>query len=259
MERTVSDEPYTDAILYDLEFDGFDEDVIYYVELSRALVAGGPVIELGCGTGRLTLPLARAGLSTVGVDRAGAMVDRLDAKLESESPAVRDRLEVVRADYRTWAPPEPVSIVLWPFNALHHLESPEALTAMLARVRSWTRPRGVLALDAYLPDPELYGTDPEREYEHHQLVDPRTGEVLESWEQGWWDAEAETTHIVQAYRRPDGSQKRVHLVLRMFPHATLLRCIEAAGWTVVAEYGDFDGTSLTPHSLKWVAQLLNPI
>ncbi|MEO0602319.1 MAG: class I SAM-dependent methyltransferase [Myxococcota bacterium] len=254
----MSDEPYTDAFLYDLEFDGFDEDVVYYVELAKVLAAERPVIELGCGTGRLALPLARAGLPTVGIDRAGAMVDRLDVKLEQEPGEVRARLEVVRGDYRTWSPPKPASVVLWPFNALHHLDGPAALTAMLARIRSWTCPRGVLALDAYLPDPELYGTDPDRRYEPREFVDPHSGERIESWEQGWWDAEAETTHIVQAYRRPDGSERRVHLVLRMFTHDQLLTSIRDAGWQLVAEYGDFTGTALTPDSLKWVAQLINP-
>ncbi len=254
----MSDEPYTDALLYDLEFQDFDEDVAYYVALARALAAGGAVVELGCGTGRLTLPLAHAGLQTIGVDRAPAMVERLLAKLDGANPEVKARLAVEQADYRQWAPDAPVALVLWPFNALHHLDSPATLTEVLARVRTWTHPRGVLALDAYLPDPELYGSDPDQRYEPHQLVDPRSGEVLETWEHGWWDAEAETTHFVQVYRRPDGSERRVHLALRMFRREVLRRCIDDAGWELVAEYGDFDGTALTTDSLKWVAQLLNP-
>jgi len=254
----MSDEPYRDGLLYDLEYRDFDEDVAYYVELARALAAGRPVVELGCGTGRLTLPLARAGIDTIGVDRAGAMVDRLEEKLGTEPADVAARVRIVRADYRDWAPDERVPLVLWPFNAVHHLDSTDALVAMLALIRRWVRPRGVLALDGYLPDPDLYGPDPETRHERRTFRDPRTGEPIESWEQGWWDAAARTSHVVQVYRRPGGAETRVHLRLRMFTRDELHEAIRRAGWRLVAEYRDFGGEPPAPDALKWVGQLVGP-
>lgn len=251
----MTDEPYTDAVLYDLEYAHFDEDVLFYVNLARRLAPRGPVVELGCGTGRLTILLARAGIPVIGVDRANAMVDRLEAKLAEEPATVAERVRVVRSDYRSFAPEAPVPLVVWPFNSLHHLDSPEALTAMLARIRSWLTDRGVVALDAYLPSPELYGPDPEARHEVRQLVDPRDGEVLETWEQGWWDADEQKNHILQVYRRSDGTERRVHLALRMFEHDRLLACIEEAGLSLGGEFGDYLGAPLAEDALKWVAWL----
>ncbi|MEN0064758.1 MAG: class I SAM-dependent methyltransferase [Myxococcota bacterium] len=251
----MSDEPYTDAVLYDLEYEHFDEDVSWYLGLAQQLAPRGPVIELGCGTGRLTLPLAKAGIFTTGLDRAGPMVDRLEAKLRGEPAAVQEALCVLREDYRAYAPPEPVPLVLWPFNALHHLDSEADLVSMLMRIRSWMGPHGTLALDAYLPDPTLYGTDPERRHEQRRFVDPRDGIELESWEQGWWDAENQTSHVLQVYRRPDGTETRVHLALRMFTRRALHQAISEAGWTLISEFSDYQGTPLADNALKWVAVL----
>lgn len=250
----VGDDPYADAGLYDLEYADMVEDVAFYVD--RARVAGGPVVELGCGSGRLTVPIARAGVQVTGVDRAEDMLRALSAKLAREPEVVRERVRCVRGDYRAVELPEAAfAAVLWPFNALHHTTDEEDLCAILRRIRGWIRPGGRLVLDCYLPDRELYDHDPEDRYEGRTFVDPRTGEPLESWEQGWWDEASRVHHVIYVYRRPDGSERRTHLQLRMYEIDELRAAIRDAGFDVVREASDFHGRPTGPGTLKWVAAL----
>ena len=248
----IGDDPYADGLLYDLEYADVREDVDLY--LQRASEAEGPVVELGCGTGRLTIPLARAGIPITGVEASPSMLERLRAKLEREEPAVRDRIALHAGSWATFRPTAPADVVLWPFNALHHSRDEAALRDVLVHVRSYVRPTGRLALDAYLPDPLLYGRDPDRRYEPRTFVDPLTGDLLESWEQGWWDEDAHVHHVVYVYRS-GGAERRTHLQLRMFEIDVLRSVVGDAGWRIVTEASDFAGTPVGPRSLKWVAML----
>jgi hypothetical protein len=179
------------------------------------------------------------------------MLDALRSKLEAEPDEVRARVTLVEADYHAVDPPGgPFQVVLWPFNALHHCADPVQLTTLLRRARAWA-PQ--IALDAYLPDRKLYDRDPDARYEFRTFTDPRTGEPLQSWEQGWWDEPARIHHVVYVYARSDGSERRVHLQLRMFELAELRQALADAGWRPVRELQDFGGALLGPGALKWVA------
>lgn len=248
------DDPYADAVMYDLEYAGMTEDLQHYAD--RARRAGGPVVELGCGTGRLTRHLARRGTVVHGVDRAPDMLRRNRELLAAEAPEVRARVTLEEADYRSWAPPGAFAAVLWPFNALHHCEGADDVVGVLTAARRWIRPDGFLALDCYLPDRSLYDRDPEGRYEFRDFVDPRSGETLTSWEQGWWDEAGRIHHVVYTYRRPDGREHRAHLRLRMFERPELDALIARAGWRVARACADFSGQPLTERSLKWVATLV---
>lgn len=244
------EDPYGDGTLYDLEYAEHDEDVDWYVMHARR--ADGPVLELGCGTGRLTLPIARSGVAVHGVDRAPRMLRVLEDKLAGEELSVRQRIRLIESDYRTLEPDRTFGAVLWPFNALHHCEGPDDLVATLERIRGWTSPQGRLALDCYLPDVELYDRDPEDRYEPRWFVDPRSGGSLESWEQGWWDAEQRVHHVLYTYRHRDGREERCHLALRMYELPELHQMLASSGWVLEQELQDFVGTAVGPGALKWV-------
>lgn len=251
MGSELTDDPYADGTLYDLEYEHQHEDIDWYVLHARR--AAGPVLELGCGTGRLTLPIARAGRAVVGVDRAPAMLRHLEHKLEAEDADVRGRVRLVEGDYRSVEPGDAsFAAVFWPFNALHHCGGPDEVRAVMERARAWTRPDGRLVLDCYLPDLELYDRDPEARYEPRQFVDPRSGEVLQSWEQGWWDAKERVHHVLYVYRHPDGREERSHLRLRMYELPEIRALLDQAGWELVQESEDFVGSPIDDGALKWV-------
>ncbi|MFT4628798.1 MAG: SAM-dependent methyltransferase [Myxococcota bacterium] len=245
-------DPYGSAELYDLEYSDMTEDLEHYVRLARRYRF---LLELGCGTGRLTLPMARTGAGVHGIDHSAQMLAGLERRLRLERPQVRYRVQYQQGDFRSFDPPARYPLVIWPFNALHHCTGPEDVVRVLDNVRDCLMPSGLLGMDCYLPDIELYDRDPNKRYEFRTFADPRTGEPLQSWEQGWWNAETRVHHVLYVYRHADGREEKAHLQLRMFELDELRALIRNAGWRIRSQASDFQGTPVTQKSLKWVAIL----
>ena len=121
------------------------------------LAAGGPVLELGIGTGRIALPLAAAGVEVHGVDASPAMVERLRAKPGG------DAIPVIVADFAERLPevPDGFAVVLVTFNTFFNLVAPGAQERCLELIRNVLRPGGVLVVEAFVPadDPAASGVD----------------------------------------------------------------------------------------------------
>src|SRR3954466_13975543 len=125
---------YEDPAYYTKTYRGRVEDVRYYVDL--AALRGGPVLEYGCGNGRIAVPIARAGVEVVGVDLSPEMLADLRARLRDEPTAVRRRIEVRRGDMRRARLGRRFPLIICPFNAFLHLYTRRDVEAFLARVRA---------------------------------------------------------------------------------------------------------------------------
>jgi SAM-dependent methyltransferase len=248
----ADNDPYRDPALYDLEYGDQHDDVAWYVGLARR--HRGPVLELGCGNGRITLALARADVEVHGIDASPVMLADLERKLRAEPDRVRLRVRVREGNFLTLEGSTQHPLVVLPFNALHHCPGHAALRSLLDGVRRSLRPGGVFALDCYLPDPVLYRRDPDRLYEERRFPDPRGGELL-SWERGWWSPRDRVHHVCYVYRRADGTEEELHLRLHMYGLAELRELVHRAGFAIAWEASDFDGAPMFDGALKWVVAL----
>ena len=148
----LPDDPYADiAALYDLEHGNYDEDVDLY--LNFALVTGDPVLELGCGSGRLLVPLAESGHRVTGLDASPAMLSR--ARAVATEADVADRVTLFQGGMEAAdaAPGGPFGIVIVALNGLMHLPTQDAQRRALAAARRALDPRGQLVLDVLHPTP----------------------------------------------------------------------------------------------------------
>lgn len=244
------DHPYREPKLYDLEYADYDEDIQFYASLARRW--GRSVLELGCGTGRLTLPLAATGARVYGIDAAPTMLTGLTEKLADAPADVASRVRYAEGDFRTLDLGETFSLVILPFNAIHHCADLDEVNAMLQAVKRHLAPNGLFAFDLYLTDLALYDRDPNQRFEERTFIDPRTGTSLHSWEQGWWDAERCVHHVVYTYAHLDGTEERVHLALRMFERDEIKQALADAGLNIRREASDFTGRAMHSKALKWV-------
>jgi SAM-dependent methyltransferase len=109
---------------YDLEHVGDDEDVVFYVGLAKSLHPKS-VLELACGTGRITVPLAeegaRSGFSVVGLDSEANMLKQARDKARHMSGAACKRLKLVHGDMRKWHGREPFDLIIVPCGSISHL------------------------------------------------------------------------------------------------------------------------------------------
>ena len=120
----------------------------------KAADSGGPVLELGAGTGRITIPIAEDGIRVSALDLDAGMLDKLRQKAAALSPDVRARISVHQGDMRSFALGDRFALVVIPFRAfLHNLTRDDQLAA-LRSAHAHLRPGGELALNVFHPSLE---------------------------------------------------------------------------------------------------------
>ena len=218
-------------------------DVAFYVEL--ACGAGGPVLELGCGTGRVLIPTARAGVEIVGLDGAGPMLALCRDKLAAEPEATRARVGLVEADMRRFDLDRTFALATCPFRPFQHLLTVDDQLACLAAVRRHLAPGGRFALDLFDPDlehltgelgresapePAFALPDGRRVLRRHRIV-------ARDLSAQWQDVE-----LIHDVRHPDGREERLVRAFRM-RHGfrfEVEHLLARAGFAVEAAYSDFE-------------------
>ncbi len=129
------------------------EDIPFYTELART--ANGPVCELACGTGRILLPLARAGIEVTGLDLSQGMLDVLQAKLDKEPRDVQSRVALKCADMRDYRFSRKFGLVICGFNSFLHLLTTDDQLACLASIREYLADNGLLCIAVFAPYHDL--------------------------------------------------------------------------------------------------------
>lgn len=230
-------------------------DVPFYRTL--AVESGGPVLEIGCGTGRLAIPMARAGVAVWAVDSAPAMLAQLAAKLAREPAAVRDRIAVVHGDAVALDLPDRgrFALAILPFNVAMLVADAGQRRRLLAAVVSHLAPGGRLALDVMNPlaldttaDTKGVPSEPRfnpltaTTYIKMSLADAVDGDGVQRV-YGWYGE-----------LRPDGGVTLTEYGFRwrMIGRDEVEAMLAEAGLTVERVSGDFEGTPWTPDSRRIV-------
>lgn len=148
---------YTDPEIYDLENVDFEPDGPFILALARGL--GGSVLELGCGTGRLTIPLAENGIDIVGLDVVPGMIERAMQKSEGLP------IEWIVADARTFHLDRKFQLIFEAGSVFHHMLTRMDQEAYLARVHEHLDDGGRLVLNLFFPHPNrLINTEMEEDW-----------------------------------------------------------------------------------------------
>ena len=232
------------ARFYDLTHASLTADFPLILQL--AANANGPVLELGCGSGRLLLPLARAGHTVTGLDLSIAMLDRAQARLAQEATAVQARAALHQADMTSFSLPNAprFGLIIIPYNTLLHLDTAQAV-ATLRQARRYLAGNGRLFID--LANPVDIANTPEDALLslENVLTDPETGELIVHLASNRLDTAVQTMHITWIYdvSAPNGgpvhrtvSQANYHY---RYPHQLEL-LLQEAGYTLLNLWGDYD-------------------
>jgi SAM-dependent methyltransferase len=225
----------------------------------RATLAreAAPTLELGCGTGRLLIPLARSGAAMTGIDRSTPMLARAIAKSRRLLKARRPRL--TRGDIRTLPfAAATFGVVMAPYGLLQSLVRDADLRAMLGEVARVLRPGGLIGIDL-VPDLPKW-----QEYQR-QVSLTGTGDggdeitLIESVRQ---DRRRGLTMFDEEFvaRRPSGrrERRRFTLTFRTLAMAVVTRTLATHGFEVTARYGSYRGAPWTPESDVWIVMARRP-
>jgi SAM-dependent methyltransferase len=242
-----------------------------------ALHCGGRVLELGCGTGRIALPLGRAGVPLVGIDRSGPMLSRARARVRRAR--LTGRVRLVRGDIRslpfesasaqgttksqsrvrTGTPGVGFSMVLAPYGLLQSLLCDRDLRAALSEIRRVLGPGGTLGI-------ELVADLPAWE-EYRQRVSLKGwrnrpgGSHVTLVETVRQDRGRRFTIFDQEFTERRDGQRRVHrfaLSFRTLSVPQMARRLEKAGFEVTALLGDYRGGPWDPRADVWVILAKRP-
>ena len=211
------------ASFYDPWSRSVTEDVDFYVD--RALASGGPMVELAVGTGRIAIPVARAGIRVIGVDTSPAML--AVARKAAEQVGVAEQLDLRLGDLREPPVSERVPLVVCPFRSLLHMETEAEKLRALRAARALLEPDGHFVFDVFAPSRED--------------IEETNGRWLERepgiFERADWDEESRTLSL--SVRSSDGAATTFGLHWLSAPE--WLRLLDEAELEVEALYGWFDG------------------
>lgn len=261
-----SDYPWPDDLASDVSLhasaarQGILHDVPHYVglaqELSGLLGRAPKLLELACGTGRLSIPLAREGFDVTGLDASPAMLAGLARRLDREVPEVAARVRAQAGNLLELDLPEKAyDLVLMGFNLLMLLADFDAQVAALERVRDHLAPGGILALDVVNPLVMPLGATQAPEVSYTR-VNRRTGNLYTKFalvgtlddrqvqrNHGWYD------EVV-----PGGAVRRTHYHFDWRPlfRYELELMLRLTGFSIVRVDGDFQGSPFEAGSAKIV-------
>jgi SAM-dependent methyltransferase len=213
------------------------QDVGFYLEEAKA--AGGNVLEVGCGTGRILLRIARAGCAITGIDGSKHMLERCHAKLSAEPAAVQARVKLALHDMRDFNLGARFALIIAPFRVMQHLTTIDDQLRFLATAARHLAPGGRLVFDVFNPRFDLLvsADGVEREDAPEQrLPDGRTfRRTYRVARVRWTDqvSEAELIYYV------DGTRYVQAFEMRWYLAAELRHLLARAGFTVRDVYGDF--------------------
>lgn len=259
MARTAAATPggYDDAPdlawLYDqVPVYGTRRDVDFYVEEAKRSGSGG-VLEMGCGTGRVLIPIARAGLRITGIDGSRAMIERCEAKLGAERDDVRSRVRLRQADIRVLEGVDAIaSLAIAPFRVMQHLTSIADQMLFVAGVARHLAPGGRFVFDVFNPSFAMMVADRSAEAEdtpEFRLPDGRfMRRTVRVPRVRWVDQTSEIEIIYYLRDGNDVSRTVQAFDMRWYVAAELEHLLARAGFVIEAIYGNFDRSDLRDES-----------
>ncbi len=247
------------AELYDAVYADCD-DIAFWQAVTPA-ASDGPLLELGCGTGRVLLPLARAGHEVTGIDLAPHMLERCRAKLEGESGEVRDRVTLREADMAAFDLGRRFAQVYCAFGTFHHLRTVEQQLSCLERCRDHLMPGGTLVLDLINPDPAPAASgDAEATVSgglESGMVEVGGGRRIRSWVtvlECHRALQCNDCEVTYETIESDGTTRRLTetFPFRFVFRYELVHLLARCGFRVMAMYGDYDRSAYSDESLGMI-------
>jgi SAM-dependent methyltransferase len=223
-------------------------DLSFYVELARQ--SGGPVLEIGCGTGRVLLAIAREGIAIEGVDNSNAMLGVLKKHLAAEPASVRERVKLHEGDMRAFRLPAKFPLVIIPFRPMQHMYTPDDQLGALKTSAAHLPDGGRLAFDVFYPKFQVIpaGIGEEvLELEWHLDGDPPKT-VRRYLRKESYDKIAQAFSATSLFRTYYGerlvSEETEPLKMSYYTYPQMLGLFAMAGLEIVEQYGSFKKTPL---------------
>ncbi len=241
-----------------LESAGGRDDAPFYASLAAS--SPGPVLELGCGTGRITLAMLAAGARVTGLDLCPQMLEIARRKISSLPAPQRERAETVQGDMTCFDLGRRFDLIVTPFRPFQHLATPEQQLACLACVRKHLAPGGTFVLDIFDPDLDIltdrgrvneFGDEPPVRLPDGSLMTVRYRTPGMNWATQVCECE-----MIYLLERPDGSRERLvqDFIMRWTYRFEAEHLLSLAGFRVRQVFGGYRGEPAGAGELVFIAE-----
>jgi len=250
---------------YDYYGTGLEGDAQFYVE--EAQKTGSPVLEIGCGTGRITIPIAEAGVDIVGLDRSSNMLSIFRQKIANLNAETQSHIRIVKDDMRSFSLKDRFKLIIIPYRAFLHLLTPEDQRLALNQIHRHLTDDGLLIFNIFDPSLEYIvahlgrlGSALKKDSEFIHLD---TGHTFVVWNSLNYDPGCQIlkAHIIFEELDDDGkviSKTYCPSTLRYVYRYEMQYLLELCGYRIEALYGDFQrGPFHHGEEQIWVARKMN--
>ena len=246
---------YRDGRHYDALNSFLVSDIPFYVEEAKRAAGvtnprppatgtgrmGHPVLELACGTGRLTIPIAQAGVDTVGLDISPSMLAH--ARMKAKACGVE--IEFVEGDCRSFDLGRKFALIFMAFNSMQHMHDHKSLAALFANVRKHMAEGGRFIFDVFNPRVGFLARSPEERWSEREYGDPDGNGTIVLEHTMRYDDATQVNHVTWYFsrRNANGFERdfRVEqLHMRCFFPQELDLLVRSQGFEIVEKFGDFE-------------------
>ncbi len=235
---------------YDIFYAAADPgDLDFYHGLCRA--SGGPILEIGVGTGRIALPLAKDGMEIVGIDLYEPMLKVAQQRALDVAP-LDGSLKLIQADMRDFDLKRKFPVVTIPARTLLLATTEEDQIDTLCRAGQHLEEDGTMAFNLFYPDPEMLADDPDEEFLLEVVEKPDGGRYVLT-AKNHFDLDSQLNHGTQIAEEldPKGEvlrRQELEVVVRyLYPEQVISMC-QRVGLDVIEMWGDFEGSDLDEES-----------
>jgi SAM-dependent methyltransferase len=205
------------------------------------------ILELCCGTGRLTIPIAKDGYDISGVDYTSSMLEKAKAKASERGLEV----EFIEADIRTLDLPEKYDLIFIPFNSIHHLYKNEDLFKAFSVVKNHLQEGGLFLLDCFNPNIQFIveGEKEQKEIAEYTTTDGRKVLIKQTMR---YENRTQINRIEWHYFINDAFNSIQNLDMRLFFPQELDAYLEWNGFRIIHKFGSFEEEAFNDHSEKQI-------
>ncbi|MCL2194533.1 MAG: class I SAM-dependent methyltransferase [Oscillospiraceae bacterium] len=224
------------ANFYDLDYQ-YAADIPFF----RRYAQNGPVLELACGTGRVSIPLAQSGLRVHGLDLSPQMLDVFRAKLPQLAPDVRDRISITQGNMASFDLGEKFPLIIIPFRSFQALTEDADIAGCLQDARNHLAKDGRFIINCFVPQKGMRKwCYPEKTHWERDGVSCKSfGERI--------DTKRQIIYPVMVYEHGENQRIEEPLTLKYWYPRKLRKVLRDAGFRIVEQYGDYDGGKIKRH------------
>jgi SAM-dependent methyltransferase len=238
---------YRDGRHYDLHNIDFVEDIDFYLKQIERY--GEPVLELACGTGRITIPIAQREIQISGIDISDSMLEHAKQKAKEKGLDI----EWLRADFRSFSIEKKYNLIFIPFNSIVHIHDREGFEGLFRCVKEHLSEQGRFIIDVFNPRLDILMRDTSDVYPVKEYPDPDGRGTVVVTERHNYDAASQINRIKWYYNIGNGEEEFVveNNIRILFPQE-LDDLLYYNNIIIETKYGNYDESEFNASSPKQI-------